>query len=188
MCSRCGFHASRRTASSMRPRSSAPAATHRAADASSLIIKASARASSTGRCRQSEAAPRARAAEVASNEVLAQASAEQVDGDHRDDHDDDLCRRLGILKAANALVERLADAAGTNDPESRGRAHVGFQPVERERTPQRHDLRYDAEDDLLQAACPGCADALDRSRIYGLDRFGEQLGEHAEIVNENGHN
>src|SRR5262245_36456918 len=135
----------------MRPRSSARAATHTAADASSFIIRASARACSTGRCRESEAGPRARTAAAASNEVLAQASAEQVDGDHRDDHDDDLCRRLGILKAANALVERLADAAGTNDPEGRGRAHVGLQPVERERARQRHDLRYDAEDNLLQA-------------------------------------
>src|SRR5262249_33047623 len=92
-----------------------------------------------------------------------------------------------ILKAANAFVERLADAAGTDYAEGRGRAHIGFQPVERERAPERYDLRYDAEDDLLQSSCTGRADALDRSRVDGFDRFGEQLREHSEVMNEKGH-
>src|SRR5262245_57643217 len=68
-----------------------------------------------------------------SNQVLADAGADQVDGDHGDNHDNDLRRRLGILKAADAFIESLADAASADDTERGGRAHVGFQPVERER-------------------------------------------------------
>ena len=100
------------------------------------------------------------------------------------DDDDDLRGGLGVVEAADALVERLADAAGADDAERGGRAHIGLQPVERERAPQRHHLRDDAEDHLLQADRAGGADALDRARIDRLDRFREQLGEDAEIVDE----
>ena len=53
-------------------------------------------------------------------------------------------------KAADAFVERLADAAGADDAERRRRADVGLEPVERERAPQRQDLRHHAEHHLLQ--------------------------------------
>ena len=119
--------------------------------------------------------------------MLADAGAEHVDRDHRDDHDDDLRRGVGILKAADALVERLADPAGADDAERGRRAHIGLEPVERERAPQRHDLRDDAEDDLLQPARAGRPNSFDRPRIDGLDRLGEQFRDHAEIVNEKGH-
>src|SRR5262249_24227752 len=67
------------------------------------------------------------------------------------------------------------------------RADVGFESVKRQRAPQRQDLRHDAEHHFLHAARAGRADAFDRSWIDGLDRFGKQLREHPEIVNENGH-
>lgn len=49
------------------------------------------------------------------------------------------------MEAANTFVERLTDAAGADNAERGGGAHIGLQPVERERTPQRQHQRDHAE-------------------------------------------
>ena len=63
-------------------------------------------------------------------------------------------RGLGIVEAADNFAQHHADAAGADHAEHRGRAHVGFEAVERERDPQRQHLRDDAVDDLLQRCAP----------------------------------
>ena len=90
-------------------------ATRRAADAGSDITPASARASFSGsRLRRSNGRSTSRGRQT---RTLSDARAEQVDGDHGRDDDDDLRRRLGVLEAADAFVEGLADAAGADDAE-----------------------------------------------------------------------
>src|SRR5262249_8045836 len=173
------------TASWKAQRSRALKATRKAAPADSPITAASVKGSSISRYRRT-IDPAKSACTHASQTSFLRMRAEKI-RDHGDDDDDDLSRRLGILEAADAFVQRLADPAGADDAERRRRADVGCEPVKRQRAPQRQDLGYDAEHHLLHAARAGRADAFDRSRIDGLDRFGKQLREHPEIVNENGH-
>ena len=79
----------------------------------------------------------------------------------------------------------MADAAGADDAEHGGRAHVGLKAIECVGAPQRHDLRDDAEDDLLQPRCSCRPDAFDGPRVDGLDGLREQLGDDADVVHGN---
>src|ERR1700730_15482752 len=148
MSCRDGFRRGRRVMAWMGWRCSALKATRGPAAASSDITAPFVKASSISPCRRKNES--ARAARVLfrqlSNQTLSDAGAEQVDGDNRHDDDDDFCRRLAVVKAANALIKRLTDPAGADDPKRGRGAHIGLDPVERERAPQRHDLGHDAED------------------------------------------
>src|SRR5215471_2992533 len=84
-----------------------------------------------------------------SNQGSADASAEKIDRDHGYDDDDDLSRGLGVLETADAFVQRLADPAGADDAERRRRTDVGFEPVKRQRAPERQHLGHDSEYHLL---------------------------------------
>jgi len=98
--------------------------------------------------------------------------------DERDGHDDDQHDGAGLLELERAddLPQQLPDPSGAHQPDDGRGPHVAFEAVKRIADPERHHLRNDAIDDLLDAARAGGPDTLDRVRIDRLDRLGEQLG------------
>src|SRR5450830_1109331 len=91
-----------------------------------------------------------RAQPISLNQRLPDPRRDHVDerhGDHDDDHDG---AGFGGLKGAHDVPQNDADATRTHHAHDRGRAHVGFKPVERVGNPQGQYLGNDAENNFLQ--------------------------------------
>src|SRR6056297_1513918 len=114
----------------------------------------------------------------------ADALGQPVDGEDDDQNVEDHEEHLVVKLRAEALDQDHADAARANDAEDRGRARVAFPEIEALGDEHRQHLRQVAVADHREGTGPGCAHALHLLAVDVLDRLGIELGQRAEIRDE----
>ena len=100
--------------------------------------------------------------------------------DHQDDADD--TERPGIDQAAQGVLQREADAAGSDEAQHHRHPQVDVDAVDERPDPGRDDLGYHGIEHLAQISGAGAANRLTGPGIGLFDGVGEQLGEHADRV------